>query len=431
MLWILVLLGIWLLLLVVVNVYELSVSGHRVRVVGRLVAAAFLAGLCYLVIFFLFGRPILLGDGQVADRIGLDDLTNPPRLLPALILLIGLPLLIVWRIGYAQFFSSPLLRRRAVIVGAGVIGRALSRETESATSEYEYVGFIDDDPGLQGVYVAGLKVLGDHGALPAIIKEHAVDEVIVAQPGAIEGELFRALTHCHEHGVEIKPMSRVYEEVLGQVPAEYLGPNWFLNATNSHFPTLYRLVKRLMDIVVGVVGLIVLALLLPFIALAIYLDNRGPIFYRQERCGLFGKPFYLYKFRSMVTNAEQVGQVKWAEKNDPRVTRVGKFMRRTRIDELPQFINILRGDMSIVGPRPERPQFVDQLEQQIPFYRARLSAKPGLTGWAQVRYRYGSSVEDALIKLKYDMYYIKNRSFFLDTIIIFRTIGVVLALRGM
>lgn len=430
MLWIVLLLGIWLALLMVANVYELSVAGSLNRVAFRLVSTSVATGLIYLLLFFLFGRPIAAAPEHLARPTSLLDLAAPPRLLPALILLIGLPLLIAWRVSYVQFFTSPFLRRRAVIVGAGPTGRTLSRETSEHTGEYEYVGFIDEDPRLHGSYVAGLKVFGSYSTLAAVIEEHRVDEVIVALPGAIEGELFQALTRCHEQGIEIKPMSRVYEDVLGQVPVEHLGPSWFFNASNSHFPTLYRAVKRMMDLAVGVIGMLILALLLPFIALAIYLDSPGPIFYRQQRCGLFGRPFYLYKFRSMIPDAEQAGQATWAQKNDSRITRFGKFMRLTRIDELPQFINIFRGDMSVVGPRPERPTFVDQLEQQIPFYRARLCVKPGLTGWAQVRYRYGSTVEDALVKLKYDLYYIKNRSFILDMIIILRTVGVVLTMRG-
>jgi exopolysaccharide biosynthesis polyprenyl glycosylphosphotransferase len=430
MLWIILLLSVWLFLLVIVNVYELSVASNRARIVVRLTSASLLTGLIYLVVFFIFGRPIAAGQAAIAQPFGLFDPASPPRLLPMLILLIGLLLLITWRVGYVQFFTSAPLRRRAVIIGADAAGRALVRATEQLADHYEYVGFVDQDSKLHGHRVAGLKVLGDHCALLATIKEKQGDEVIVALPGAVEGALFQALTYCHEHGVEIKSMARVYEELLGQVPDEYLGPNWFLHASNSHFPTLYRIVKRLLDIAVGLAGMTLLVVLLPFIALAIYLDSHGPIFYRQQRSGLFGKPFYLYKFRSMIPNAEQVGQATWAAKNDPRITRVGRLMCLTRIDELPQFVNIIRGDMSIVGPRPERPQFVAQLDQQIPFYRARLSVKPGLTGWAQVRYRYGSTVEDALVKLKYDLYYIKNRSLILDLIIIFRTIGVVLALRG-
>jgi exopolysaccharide biosynthesis polyprenyl glycosylphosphotransferase len=430
MFWIMLLLVIWLLLLVVANVYELSVAADRTRIILRIVAASALAGLIYLTLFFIFSRPIIAGEGTLISSFSPLNLAEPPRLLPALILLIGVPLLLTWRVAYVQFFTNPVLRRRALVVGAGEVGRDLTRSTGNITGAYQYVGFVDHDPKLHGYYAAGHRILGGYGDLVHLVTEHHVDEIVVAQSNTIEGELFRALSMCHEQGVAIKSSTRVYEEVLGQVPAEYLGPGWFFASSASHFPTVYRIVKRLLDLAVGVVGMLILLTLLPFIALAIYLDSPGPIFYRQERSGLSGKPFLLYKFRSMVPNAEKLGKAQWATKHDPRITRIGRFMRLTRIDELPQFINIFRGDMSVVGPRPERPEFVAELEQQIPYYRARLSVKPGLTGWAQVRYRYGNTVEDALVKLKYDLYYIKNRSFLLDTLIIFRTVGVVLTMRG-
>jgi lipopolysaccharide/colanic/teichoic acid biosynthesis glycosyltransferase len=173
-----------------------------------------------------------------------------------------------------------------------------------------------------------------------------------------------------------------------------------------------------------------LVILFPFVALAIYLNDPGPIFYRQERTGRRGQSFYLLKFRSMITDAEKYGKAVWATQDDPRITRVGKFLRLTRIDELPQIWNVLKGDMSIVGPRPERPVFIAQLQEEIPFYRMRLSVKPGLTGWAQINYRYGSTVEDAIKKLEYDLYYIKHQSLLLDVLIILRTIKVVLLFRG-
>lgn len=176
--------------------------------------------------------------------------------------------------------------------------------------------------------------------------------------------------------------------------------------------------------------MLLLAILLPFIALAIRLDSPGSVFYTQEREGRGGRRFRIIKFRSMVADAERAGKAVWATRDDPRITRVGKFMRRTRLDELPQFVNVLRGEMSIVGPRPERPQFVAQLQEEIPFYRARLSVKPGLTGWAQVKYRYGNTTEDALIKLQYDLYYIKHQSMVLDILILLRTIRVVLGFKG-
>jgi len=185
-----------------------------------------------------------------------------------------------------------------------------------------------------------------------------------------------------------------------------------------------------MDILVASVGLIILAFLFPVLALALYLDSSGPIFYIQERVGKGGRVFNLVKFRSMVPNAEVNGGAVWAEENDPRATRVGRFLRRTMLDELPQFINVLRGEMSIVGPRPERPLFADQLAEEIPFYRARHAAKPGMAGWALINYGYSSSVGDALVKLGYDLYYIKHQSIWLDVMILLKTLGAMVALRG-
>jgi len=431
MLWLLFLFIIWLLLLMIADGYDLQIADNRIQIVARLIFTALGVGLIYLLLFFLFARPVLF-IGDLSERnLTFFDLEHPPRLIPVLWLLIGLPLLVIWRLSYIQLFTNPNLRRRAVIVGATTSGITLVRDVRLATKDYEFVGFIDEEREKYGTRIENLRVLGNHSVLLQLIESRQVDEVIVAFPNTAQGALFQALTYCHEQGINIKTMTQVYEDVLGQVSVEHLGPYWFLNASNQNYPTLYRLFKRLMDIAVGLVGTIVLLLILPFIALAIYIDNPGPIFYQQERSGRGGKQFWVLKFRSMVANAEQLGQAKWAEKDDPRITRVGKFMRRIRLDELPQFVNILKGDMSVVGPRPERPQFVEQLEQQIPFYRTRLSVKPGLTGWAQIRYRYASSVEDTLMKLKYDLYYIKNHSIVLDLLIIFKTIAVVLTFRGM
>ncbi len=238
--------------------------------------------------------------------------------------------------------------------------------------------------------------------------------------------------NCYEQQITIKPMAMLYEELLGQVPVAHLGNKWLPAPfwSRSLLPTFYRTFKRLIDIMAALIGLVCALPLFPIVALAIYLDCPGPIFYLQERLGSSGKPFRVIKFRSMVPNAERNGQAIWATRNDQRITRMGTFMRRTRIDELPQLLNVLKGEMSFVGPRPERAQFVDMLHEQIPFYRARLSVKPGLTGWAQINYGYGSTVEDAQMKLQYDLYYIKHRSLTLDVLIIFRTIMVVLAFRG-
>jgi exopolysaccharide biosynthesis polyprenyl glycosylphosphotransferase len=192
----------------------------------------------------------------------------------------------------------------------------------------------------------------------------------------------------------------------------------------------YRAVKRLADVIIAIVGLLLLAVILPILVLVIKLDSPGPIFYRQQRAGRAGRPFQLVKLRSMVVGAEKDGQARWADPDDERVTRVGRFLRSSRLDEVPQLFNVLKGDMSLIGPRPERPEFIAQLQEGIPFYRTRLAVRPGLTGWAQVNYPYANSVQDALVKLQYDLYYIKHQSLYLDLVILLKTIGVVLTMQG-
>jgi len=213
---------------------------------------------------------------------------------------------------------------------------------------------------------------------------------------------------------------------------EHVDEGWALDALNglSTLAHLGRATKRLLDLVCGLVGLVGLGLFTPLVALVIWLDDRGPIFYTQVRLGLDSRPFRVIKFRTMRSGAEEGGRPQWARQNDDRITRVGRLLRRVRLDELPQVVNVLRGEMSIVGPRPERPEFIAELEQQIPFYRTRLIVKPGLTGWAQIHYGYGGSVEDALTKLQYDLYYIRHQSVWLDFYVIFRTVGALLRFQG-
>jgi lipopolysaccharide/colanic/teichoic acid biosynthesis glycosyltransferase len=216
------------------------------------------------------------------------------------------------------------------------------------------------------------------------------------------------------------------------VPVAHLEPNWlftsYAEAVSARDAS--RLAKRLFDFLGGLAGTSLLAVFAPFIAVAIVADSGRPVFYRQRRTGRAGSPFSLAKFRTMVRDAEAEGQPQWAGPSDPRITRVGKWLRRTRLDELPNFLSVLRGEMSLVGPRPERPEFVAELEQQIPLYRARLFVRPGLTGWAQINYPYGYSVADAAAKLEFDLYYLKHRSFLFDVWILLRTVGTVMSLRG-
>jgi lipopolysaccharide/colanic/teichoic acid biosynthesis glycosyltransferase len=228
-------------------------------------------------------------------------------------------------------------------------------------------------------------------------------------------------------------MPALYERLLGRVPVEHVGRNvQAVLPVDERGATerVYWLAKRLIDIVLSAVGLDVLALLIPLVALANAIFSRGPLFYRQVRVGRGGKNFAVVKFRTMRPDAEQDTGAVWAQAGDVRVTPAGRWLRKTRLDELPQVLNVLRGEMSLIGPRPERPEFVDDLARQIPFYRARLSAKPGLTGWAQVRFGYGNSVDDARTKLEYDLYYVRHASFNLDALIVLKTIGVMLRLQG-
>ena len=224
----------------------------------------------------------------------------------------------------------------------------------------------------------------------------------------------------------------LYEKLTGKVAVEHIGSQWYsaLPLTKNPFDTFNRIGKRCMDLIFGLAIGVVLAVVFPFVAIAIKLDSPGAIFYQQERVGQYGAKFTVYKFRSMVINAERNGNAQWAVKGDARITKVGSFIRKTRLDELPQVLNVLRGEMSMVGPRPERYQFIKQLQQQIPFYRTRLAVKPGLTGWAQINYGYGSTIEDALIKLQYDLYYLKHWSPWLDLKILLRTFAVVLKMEG-
>jgi len=255
-----------------------------------------------------------------------------------------------------------------------------------------------------------------------------LDEVIVTAQEDLNDDWLAALVAWREQGVQIVNMAAVYEELTGRVPVEHVGKNWSVLLPLEQDATrgLSGVLKRLVDLLLATLALLVAAPFLPLIALAIRLNGRGTILLRQKRVGQYGRVFTLYKFRTMVPEAEPPGVAMWAEEDDPRVTKVGKFLRRFKLDEVPQFWNVLRGEMSLVGPRPERPEIVENLQRDIPFYRLRHVVRPGVTGWAAIRFRYGRSVNDALVKLQYDLYYIKHQSAILDTLILVKTLGAVL-----
>ena len=244
--------------------------------------------------------------------------------------------------------------------------------------------------------------------------------------------MFQSLLDVQESGVEITRMAVAYEELLGRVPIQTLDPDWILRSfvDEARVSTFFELGKRLVDIIGGLIGTVITLLILPFVGLAILFDDGRPIFYLQIRSGRNGRTYRIVKFRTMIREAEADGQPKWAAVGDHRNTRVGRILRKTHLDELPQFVNVLMGDMSLVGPRAERPELITLFQEQVPFYRARLLVKPGITGWAQINFGYASTVEETMVKLEYDLYYIKNRNLFTDAVILLRTPATVFGFRG-
>ena len=410
----------WLIWMFSNDLYDLRIAVELKRTIQRIGLGCLVASVIYLIYYF------------VTAATQLSDQSLSVRFAPALAIVAISILLSIWRTIYVVFLGVGHGSQRVLIVGAGVTGEILAAALEHHPY-YQAIGFIDDDRELDGKKVyQDVKVLGNRQNLLQQVDLHCVNEIILAISNPIDDDLLQMLTNFHERGVTITPMPVLYEKVTGKVAVEHVGSQWYsaLPFSRNPFETFNRIGKRGLDLVCGLIIGLILAVVFPFVAIAIKLDSPGAIFYKQERVGQHGKVFTVYKFRSMVQNAERDGKAKWAVKGDARITKVGNFIRKTRLDELPQVINVLRGDMSMVGPRPERHQFIQELQKQIPFYRTRLAVKPGLTGWAQVNYGYGSTVKDALIKLQYDLYYLKHWSPWLDFKILLRTFSVVLKMQG-
>lgn len=321
---------------------------------------------------------------------------------------------------------------RLLLIGTTPAAVALAQEIHERQAELgvEIVGFVDPDPARVGAALFNPGVIGTIDDIPAIVRTRSVDRVVVSLADA-RGRLdMFKLLEIKLSGVTFDHLATVYEEYTGKIAVENLRPSWMIFSEGFRKSKAQIVTKRLLDIVVASLGLLLAAPIALIVMALIKFTSPGPIFYRQERVGQDGRPFMVVKFRSMRVDAEVGTGPVWAQKNDTRVTPIGRFLRRTRLDEIPQLWNALRGDMSMVGPRPERPGFVADLTRQIPFYGQRHVVKPGVTGWAQVRYTYGASVEDALQKLQYDLYYIKNMSVALDIFVMFQTVKTVLLRRG-
>ena len=339
--------------------------------------------------------------------------------------------LLPWRILYGWFIKLERYKKRTLILGSGKLARNIASEIILEKElALRLVGFIDNDPKLQGVSIVNPKVIGGTQNLSQIIKEEKIDKIIVAIEERRGNLPFNDLLHYKSQGIKIEDGINFFEKITNKLLVEYINPSNLIFCDGFERSHIDMLLKRTYDVLLSLAGLIISAPLFLIISLLIKLESQGPVFFKQTRVGRNEIPFNIYKFRSMHQYAEKITGPTMSFKNDPRVTLLGKIIRKTRLDELPQLWNVLKGDMSFVGPRPERPMFVEKFKKQIPYYPQRFSLRPGITGWAQIRCPYASTIEQTLEKLRFELYYLKHFSLFFDVTIILRTIKVILFARG-
>lgn len=317
-----------------------------------------------------------------------------------------------------------------LIFGSGVAASLVGKTLKTADPHANIVGYFPG-PNEEHAEVPHTEVLSAHATLTETALKHGIDEIVVALSERRGGSMpLRQLLDCKINGIRVVDIATYFEKTLGQINVSHVNAGWLIFGDGFNQGAMRTFGKRVFDIVCSALMIVLAAPVMLLTAVAIRFESHGPVLYRQERVGLNGKTFNVVKFRSMRTDAEKDGKPRWATANDDRVTRVGNFIRKVRIDELPQLFTVLKGEMSLVGPRPERPFFVDELTRQIPYYAVRHSVKPGVTGWAQVRYQYGATMEDSIEKLQYDLYYVKNHTLFLDLVVMFETVAVVLTGKG-
>jgi sugar transferase (PEP-CTERM system associated) len=342
----------------------------------------------------------------------------------------GVSALILRRAYLSHASAGPARQTRIMVFGAGTAAVVVGNTLRAADPNADIVGYVAG-PNEREPAVPANELLELDGTLPSMAQRLGVDEIVVALTERRAGSMpLRQLLDCKASGTKVYDLNTHFEKTLGQIRIDYLSASWLIFGDGFNQGAWRTAVKRVFDIFCATTLILLTAPIMLVTAVLIKLESAGPVLYRQERVGQNGRTFSIAKFRSMRTDAEKDGKPRWASANDDRVTSVGHIIRRLRIDELPQLLNVLRGDMSLVGPRPERPFFVDQLTQEIPFYALRHSVKPGVTGWAQVRYPYGATVEDSQEKLQFDLYYVKNHTLFLDLVVLMETVGVVLTGKG-
>jgi sugar transferase (PEP-CTERM system associated) len=396
------------------DLYDFVVMHDRRELVLRLIQALGLAWVALAIVMYALPQ-LMIGRG---------------------VSLIALPLalflMVAWRVAIHWLLGHPNVGERILIVGSGDTAIEIAREVlERRDAGYRIVGFVDNRPELVGQSLVNPRVLGLSTEMADVVRRESVDRIIVAM-GERRGQFptEQLLDLSLSGGVAIEECASFYERLTGRVHLDMLRPSWLIFSGRGRQARLSGVVRAGFHRIVALVGAVLSLPLALLTAIVIKLESPGPVLYTQERVGKNGRPFKVIKFRSMRTDAEKDGPV-WASKGgDSRVTRTGRIIRKIRVDEIPQFWNILRGDMNFVGPRPERPHFVKQLAEEIPFYEQRHLIPPGLTGWAQIKYPYGASIEDARQKLQYDLYYIKNQSLVLDAVILFETVKTILFGRG-
>lgn len=405
--------GAVIVCMVALGLYQARQQPHRAGTVLRIMLSMFLASILLALVYYLF-PPLDLGRAALG--------------VSGLLSFIGL---LLARFVFFHTVDDVMFRRRILAYGAGEHAASLTGlRTRADLRGFRIVGFVarpGDQPVVQSDRLVEVK-----GSLLDFVRQHDVDEIVVALDDRRKGLPVDELLACKLGGFTVSDVATFLERETGKVALSVLYPSWLIFSDGAGNSRMKNVVERVFDVVVAAIMLVVTLPFTLLAALAIWVESgfQGPVLYRQTRVGLEGKPFKLLKFRSMQVDAEKNGEAVWAQSNDPRVTRVGGVLRKYRIDELPQLINVLRGDMSIVGPRPERPEFVADLSETLPYYRERHCVRPGISGWAQLCYPYGSSQEDALEKLQYDLYYVKNRSLLFDMLILLQTAEVVIWGKG-
>ncbi|WP_405229988.1 TIGR03013 family XrtA/PEP-CTERM system glycosyltransferase [Lentisalinibacter sediminis] len=402
------------LCLIALGLYQFHQRLYFKESLARLVVAFMLAGFPLAVVWFSF--PLVAPTRGVA-------------ILAALISFAGLS-------GIRYFFlrtaDENVFRRRTLVYGAGERAKAIQEIRRKADRRgFKVVGHVGAR-GDRGIAIKAKHYLEHDRQLLAIASEREADEIVVAMDDRRGNLPIDELLACKVRGIDCMDLVGFLEREMGKIRIDLVNPSWMIFSSGFRITPLRRATKRALDLLIGVTASVAALPLMALSALAIKIEDglRAPVLYRQKRVGLHGGAFDVLKFRSMNEDAESDGEARWAEKDDPRITRVGGVLRKLRFDELPQLFNVLKGEMSIVGPRPERPEFVSQLKQNIPFYAERHTVKPGITGWAQLKYQYGSSEQDAIEKLQYDLYYVKNHSLLLDLVIMLQTAEVILWGKG-